>query len=61
MGDTVRISAVEFVWKYVPAWISYQSRSQYLLQQDERVTDIGFLYNDLAIRSQPGHTDSAGI
>jgi hypothetical protein len=49
-------------WKYVPAWISYLSRSQYLLQQGERVTDIGFLFhNDLrysiptsATRTPPG-------
>lgn len=33
-------------WKFVPAWISYLSRSQYLLQQGERVTDIGFLFHD---------------
>ena len=35
-------------WKFVPAWISYLSRSQFLLQQGETVTDIGFLYpNDI--------------
>jgi len=35
-------------WKYVPAWIDYISRSQFLLQQGELVSDICFLlHNDI--------------
>ena len=41
-------------WKFVPAWIDYLSRSQFLLQQGKTVTDIGFLfYNDIRY-SSPG-------
>jgi hypothetical protein len=33
-------------WEFVPAWIDYLSRSQFLLQQGITVTDIGFLFHN---------------
>ncbi len=33
-------------WKFVPAWIDYLSRSQFLLQQGQTVHDLCFLQHD---------------
>ncbi|AQQ72496.1 hypothetical protein SMSP2_02882 [Limihaloglobus sulfuriphilus] len=40
-------------WKFVPAWIDYLSRSQFLLQQGRTVTDIGFLFHDDILYQNP--------
>ncbi len=40
-------------WQFVPAWIDYLSRSQFLLQQGTTVTDIGFLFHNDIRYSNP--------
>jgi hypothetical protein len=40
-------------WEFVPAWIDYLSRSQFLLQQGRTVTDFGFLFHDDILYQNP--------
>lgn len=40
-------------WQFVPAWIDYLSRAQFLLQQGSTVTDIGFLFHNDIRYSNP--------